>query len=257
MLALTGCAGLPNARTAQFDGHTIEFAVSRHDTVPVVFENGLDGRMEWWQKVIPALASDTTTLAYNRPGYGASTPVSTPRDAEHIVEDLRALLRHQGLNPPYVLVGHSFGGLTMQWFTRRYPDEVHALVLVDSTHPRQLEGAGALDKQSLLVRGLLEVMITGVAREELDQLRTSGQQVLALPSPPDVPVLVLSAAEPLKEHSPLAQDVYEKRRDIARLYPGSRQIWVDSGHGIPLERPDAVVAAIREALALPRRRARE
>lgn len=48
----------------------------------------------------------------------------------------------------------------------------------------------------------------------------------------------------------VADDANAKRKDIARLYPGSKQIWVDSGHGIPLEKPEMVVAAIREALLL-------
>lgn len=52
----------------------------------------------------------------------------------------------------------------------------------------------------------------------------------------------------MTEHSPLADDANAKRKDLARLYPGARQIWVDSGHGIPLEKSEAVVAAIREVL---------
>lgn len=245
-----GCASLPNSTTARIGDRQVEFALTRHDTVPVVFENGLDGRMEWWKKVIPELSADTTTFAYNRPGYGNSDPATTPRDGAHVVDELRALLRSQGLNPPYILVGHSLGGLYMQWFARRYPDEVSALVLVDSTHPRQLEGEGALDKQSFFVRGLIGVLVTGAAKEELDLLSDTGAQVLRLPTLTDKPVFVLTAAKPLKDHSPLADDANEKRKDIARLYPGSRQIWVDSGHGIPLEQPQAVVAAIRDALSM-------
>lgn len=176
------------------------------------------------------------------------------RDGVHIVEELRSLLRSQGLAPPYVLVGHSLGGLYMQWFARRYPDEVAALILVDSTHPKQLEGAGALDKQSLWVRGLLGVLVTGTAREELDLLPQTGEQVLSLPTPVNTPVFVLSASGPMKETSPQAVDANAKRQDIARLYPGSRQIWVESGHVIPLEKPEAVISAVRQAMLLPPKR---
>lgn len=62
------------------------------------------------------------------------------------------------------------------------------------------------------------------------------------------PVFVRSASQPMNEKSPLADDANAKRQDIARLYPGSKQIWVDSGHAIPLEKPEAVISAIREAL---------
>jgi pimeloyl-ACP methyl ester carboxylesterase len=250
LVVVSGCASLPNATTARINDRQIEFALTRHNTIPIVFENGLGGRMEWWHKVVSELSSDTTTFVYNRPGYGKSEPVTEPRDGLHVVEELRALLLSHDLKPPYILVGHSMGGLYMQLYARRYPDEAHALILVDSTHPRQLEGQGALDKQSLLTRGLLGVLVTGVARQELELLPQTGEQVLGYPTLQDKPVFVLSASEPLKEKSPQADDVNTKRRDIVRLYPGAIQIWVDSGHGIPLEKPDAVVSAIREALSM-------
>jgi pimeloyl-ACP methyl ester carboxylesterase len=247
---LSGCASLPHSTLEKRGGKSVELALTRHETIPVVFENGLGGRMEWWKKVLPEISADTTTFAYNRPGYGKSDAVSTPRDGEHVVDELRALLHDNGLKPPYVLVGHSLGGLYMQWFARRYPEEVAALILVDSTHPRQLDGEGALEKQSFLVRGLLALLVTGAAKEELEQIPQTGRQVLGLPTLADKPVFVLSASGPLREKSKVADDANEKRRDIARLYPGSRQIWVDGGHAVPLENPAAIVAAIREALLL-------
>jgi len=225
--------------------------LTEHGSVPVVFENGLGGRMEWWKKVLPEISKETTTFAYNRPGYGSSDPVSTPRDGLHIVDELRILLQSKGLNPPYILVGHSLGGLYMQLFARRYPDEVRALILVDSTHPKQLEGEGSLDRQSFFVQGLLGVLVTGTAKKELDLLAKTGEQLLGLPTFTGKPVFVLSASEPMKEKSPLADDANAKRQDIARLYPGSKQIWVESGHGIPLEKPEAVISAIGEALLKP------
>jgi pimeloyl-ACP methyl ester carboxylesterase len=246
--ALSGCVSLPDSTVETVEGRRVEFALTRRDTPPVVFENGLGGRMEWWQKVLPEVSKDAATFAYNRPGYGRSDPAVTPRDGLHIVEELRTLLRNKGMRPPYILVGHSLGGLYMQLFARRHPDEVRALVLVDSTHPQQLEGEGSLDRQSILVRGLLGVLVTGAAQDELDLLSETGQQVLGAPGLPGKPVFVLSAAEPLKEHSPAADHANAKRKGIALLYPGSRQIWVDSGHGIPLEKPEAVIEVIREAL---------
>jgi pimeloyl-ACP methyl ester carboxylesterase len=248
VMLLSGCASLPNSTSEKIGGRNIEFALTRHDTIPVVFENGLGGRMEWWKKVLPEISTDTTTFAYNRPGYGNSDPISTPRDGLHIVEELRALLLSTGIKPPYILVGHSLGGLYMQLFARRYPEEVSALILVDSTHPQQLNGEGAIEKQSFLVRGLLGVLVTGAAKDELDLLPNTGKQVMDLPTISNKLVFVLSAAKPLDEISKVADDANEKRKDIARLYPGSKQIWVNSGHGIPLEKPEAIISAIREAL---------
>ena len=248
---LAACASLPDATTTILNQRHIQYALVQHDnTTPVVFENGLGGRMEWWKKVIPQIARDSTTFAYNRPGYGKSDPANTPRDGQHIVDELRALLRSKGLNPPYILVGHSLGGLYMQLYARRYPQEVSALILVDSTHPRQMEGAGNLDRQPLWLRTLFNLMLNSTAKQELALLQQTGTQLLGYAAPANTPVWVLSAARPLKEKSALADDANEKRRDIARMYPGSKQVWVDSGHGIPLEKPEVVIAAIREAQRL-------
>ncbi|HAO31786.1 MAG TPA: hypothetical protein DCQ84_02385 [Candidatus Competibacteraceae bacterium] len=62
------------------------------------------------------------------------------------------------------------------------------------------------------------------------------------------PVIVLSALEPMDATSELARNANEKRKDIAHLYPGSKQVWVDSEHAIPLEKPETILFAIREVL---------
>lgn len=246
---IAGCAGLPGTQISQVDSRALELVARAGSGPVVVFENGLGGRMEWWGKVLQALPSGTAYFVYNRPGLGNSAPADTPRDGEHIVAELRRALLSQGMRPPYVLVGHSLGGLYMQLFARKHRQEVAALVLVDSTHPRQLEGAGAMENQSLLVRGMAKALITGVAKDEFDGLTQTGQQVLSLPTVNDMPVYVLSAAEPMKETSDLARFSNAMRQDIARMYPNAKQIWVEGGHAIPLEKPEAVVDAIRAALA--------
>jgi hypothetical protein len=72
---------------------------------------------------------------------------------------------------------------------------------------------------------------------------------LALPTFTDKPVIILSALQPMNEKSELANDANEKRKDFVRLYPGAKQVWVDSGHDIPLDKPESVITAIREVMA--------
>lgn len=248
-LALSGCATLPETSTEAMDNRVVEYKLTYHTGPAVVFENGLGGTMDWWAEVYPDIARDATAFAYNRPGYGKSSPATTPRDGEHIVDELRAALRSKGLQPPYILVGHSMGGIYMQYFARRYPDEVEALVLVDSTHPEQFKGKGSTDNWPTWLRLTFGLVTSDTAKQELNALNATGEKLLSLPTFTGKPVLVLSAAKPLQDTSDLAQDANEKRRAIATLYPGATQIWVDSGHGIPLEKPEAVIAAIREALS--------
>lgn len=247
-MLMSGCASLPNKATTQFDNRRVEYALTRNGDKTVVIENGLGGTMDLWAKVLPELPGNVTAFAYNRPGYGNSDPVSSLRDGQHIVEELRLLLNSQHLPPPYILVGHSLGGLYMQLFARLHPDEVNALILVDSTHPEQFKGNGAYENWPTWIRILFQLATSDVVKQEFDAIDATGSAVLAIPTFTGKPVLVLSALQPTKETSALADDANAKRRDIARLYPGAKQIWVDSGHVIPLEKPDSVVAAIRDVL---------
>src|SRR6185436_20032665 len=82
LLLLAACGSLPNERAESVDHRLVEYSLNEHGTAAptVIFENGLDGKMYWWKKVLPEVSKDATTFAYNRPGYGRSEPVSSPRD---------------------------------------------------------------------------------------------------------------------------------------------------------------------------------
>lgn len=248
VLLISGCASIPDPCTDRVEERRVEYALAGKGVPAVVFESGLGGTMDWWAKVFPEVAKETTVFAYNRPGYGESERAVTPRDGDHVVDELRALLKNRGLNPPYVLVGHSLGGLYVQLFARRYPNEVAALVLVDSTHPEQLKGAGARENWPAWTRAAFGLLLSKTAEAELDEIDATGVAVLGLPPLAGKPVFVLSAFKPMQEKSALADDANIKREDIARLHPGAEVRWIDSGHGIPLEDPEAVVSVIREAL---------
>jgi len=243
---ISGCASLPNTQIMKIDKHQIEYKLSENGTNIVVFENGLDGTLGYWSEVYPQISKDNTAFAYNRSGYGKSDLVSTPRDGKHIVEELRTLLQSKGLKPPYILVGHSLGGLYMQLFARKYPQEVQALILVDTTHPKQFQGAGSTKNWPSWLKIGFNVITAKVAKMELESIDSTGEEVLSLPTFKDKPVIILSALKPMSEHSTLANDANEKRKDILNLYPNATQIWVDSGHGIPLEVPQSIIDAINK-----------
>jgi pimeloyl-ACP methyl ester carboxylesterase len=86
----------------------------------------------WWYRIQNQLAEHTQVCAYDRPGLGYSEPTTQPRDPITIVGELRALLNEAGINPPYVLAGHSFGGILVRIYADQYPEDVGGLVLVDS-----------------------------------------------------------------------------------------------------------------------------
>ncbi|MGH2515236.1 MAG: alpha/beta fold hydrolase, partial [Ktedonobacterales bacterium] len=100
----------------------------------VVLDAGLAGFSLDWGLVTPQVAQYTTVCAYDRAGYGWSDPGPLPRTSSRIAAELHALLRRAGVAPPYVLVGHSFGGFNVRLFAEHYPHEVAGMVLVDVSH---------------------------------------------------------------------------------------------------------------------------
>ena len=97
---------------------------------------------------------------------------------------------------------------------------------------------------------IMNLLTSPVAEEELDACNATGEQVLALRVSDKVPVWILAAQkeQDRRSDSEYIKDYQAKRLDIARLYSHARLIWVNSGHGIPLEKPDEVISVIREAV---------
>jgi pimeloyl-ACP methyl ester carboxylesterase len=85
--------------------------------------------------ITPAVARDTRVCVYDRAGRGWSEPADSAQDGAQIATDLHTLLQRGQVPGPYVLAGHSFGGLYVLTFAARYPDQVAGMVLVDSTAP--------------------------------------------------------------------------------------------------------------------------
>ncbi len=121
------------------DGHRMHLQISG-PTGPgptVVLEAGMGSFSPNWHWVQQELAAGVRTVSYDRAGLGWSEPTSSPRDARTIAVELRAALRAAGLDPPFVLAGHSFGGLPVRAFAEEYRQDTASLVLVDASHPDQ------------------------------------------------------------------------------------------------------------------------
>lgn len=103
----------------------------------VVLEAGLMSTVLSWGDLQKKLAQTYRVVSYDKAGLGWSEQGPMPRTAERIVEELHLLLERAGVAPPYILVGHSFGGLTMPLFAARYPGETVGMVLVDAVTPTE------------------------------------------------------------------------------------------------------------------------
>ena len=95
----------------------------------------------------PAIAAHTRACSYDRAGVGYSDPGRGPGDSATIVDDLHRLLTAASIKPPYLLVGHSLGGMHVRLYADVYPKEVVGMVLVDPSHEDWVERAWKLDMQ--------------------------------------------------------------------------------------------------------------
>lgn len=215
----------------------------------IVFENGSRETFDTWSKVIASIKEDASVFAYNRPGYGESEPTEQPRDGLTIVNELRSTLRRQGMQPPYILVGHSLGGLYMQLFARAYPREVKALILVDSLYPGVVKRT---EDFPLYTRVAKRLFLNRTVNNEIDEIHRTGTQILALPWAKHIAVERLINVP--KGPGAIAVDFGainsgKKLKDtIDALYPDARTTIVDSDHRIQVANPEAVVAAIRRVM---------
>jgi pimeloyl-ACP methyl ester carboxylesterase len=124
-------------------GHRLHLSCTGAGTPTVVLEPGageMSSNLGW---ITPAVARNTRICVYDRAGRGWSEPADTRQDAAQIATDLHTLLQRGHVPGPYVLAGHSFGGLYVLTFAARYPDEVAGMVLVDSTAPASAARPGA------------------------------------------------------------------------------------------------------------------
>jgi pimeloyl-ACP methyl ester carboxylesterase len=155
-------------------GHSLHLSCTGSGSPTVVLEPGggeMSSNLGW---ITPAVARDTRVCVYDRAGRGWSEPADTPQDGTQIATDLHTLLQRGHVPGPYVLAGHSFGGLYVLAFAARYPEEVAGMVLVDSTAPRSAARPGAAsspsDAGSYDVMGRVSALVSISARLGLGRL---------------------------------------------------------------------------------------
>jgi len=218
-------------------------------TPVIVLDAGGTGAGCWngaWGPIWNELAGLSQVCRYDRANTGRSDKAAEPRTGQDMVSDVRLMLSAAGFAPPYLLVGHSFGGLVMQLYARRHPDEVAGLVLIDSVHPDQVERFYALSKSA----GDNELADIKEALPGIDW-HASAEQVRQAPALPEMPLVVITRGRTTS----VAVAWNEVQKDLASQLSSGRQIIAqNSGHGIQFDEPQVVIEAI--AGLLPEARAR-
>ncbi|MBD0338191.1 MAG: alpha/beta hydrolase [Thermoleophilia bacterium] len=143
-LTLTSCGGasagprtVPGLEGSIVDigGRYLYFECVGEGSPTVLLEAGSFGTTRSWRDVQPRLAAATRTCSYDRAGLGGSAALPGVHDAADELGDLEQLLERADIEPPYILVGHSYGGLLALLFAQAHPDDIVGVVLVDALHP--------------------------------------------------------------------------------------------------------------------------
>ena len=254
----------------------------------VVMDIGSGGIGMDWQLVQPEVAQFARVCTYDRAGMGWSEPGAQPRTSQQIVEELHALLGNAGVQGPYVLVGHSFGGTNVQLYASQYPNEVAGMVLVDSatedemlvTLTEELQGSpvwnkilatigvtrlpytlgGETDQRTAIsthAKDIYEVSDERTSWEESFEQRRASPLSLG-----DKPLIVLTAGAfqvppdagiPQEQIDSFLEAHSEFQADLPLHSQNSEQIIAeDSGHYIHWEQPDLVIDAIRRVVEAAR-----
>ena len=239
--------------TFEVRGETLEYAVAGSGTPTVVLVNGAGGPLAGWGRIWGALVSRTSTFAYNRPGIGGSSKPAVPQAGSHLVSSLTALLTEAQQPPPYLMVGHSLGGLIVNLFARTYPALVAGAVLIEATAPGDPERMAQHEPRlQRLIRGMLRKVSPPSPLAEIEQVMTTVAEVRQAPPFPAIPLVVVTGTQPAMRWATAPEALEaraEHQRQLVGLSPLGRQIEATrSGHFPQLSEPHLVIGAIREVL---------
>lgn len=266
----------PPGQLVDVGGYRLHIDCAGSGSPTVVIDAGWGDWSTAWGPVQAGVAGTTRVCTYDRAGIGWSEPGPLPRDAAQFAGELHTLLHKAGIPGPYVMVGHSLGGLPVRVFAHEYASEMAGVVLIDSMTPQQFKQAPPADETqsapasrplsfpALLARfGLVRLLARplGLApaavpdqpalysrlvlpqnvQAYLDEgqgMTTSGAEARAVQSFGDLPLIVLTAR---RNNMTGWQDW---QADLLKLSSNSQQLFADSDHNIHLEAPQAAIAAI-------------
>jgi len=226
----------------------IEAKVEGTGRPAVIFESGFTGGLFLWAPIQSQIGKETLTLSYERASLGRSDPGPEPRSAEQIARELHALLGAKAIAPPYILVGHSAGGLFVRVFAHMYPKEIAGLVLVD---PATEEDYERLQHDKSIEELQKMGMPTGAVAQwralpdTIDQARHSWPL-------PAVPVVVLTSGQPIGQW-PLAtpedmQQWLKSHNELVARIPGAKHIVMSNADHLSILKEGAVIEEITKMM---------
>ncbi|HSH91668.1 MAG TPA: alpha/beta hydrolase [Ramlibacter sp.] len=249
---------MPQLSRLQTRAGALEYSVSGDGPAHIVLLNGAGVTLEGWRALYPGIEGIGTIFALNRFGVRGSDAPQLQQTGAVVVASLRELLAYAGLQPPYVLVGHSLGGLYAQLFARLYPQEIAGVLFIEATHPlddeEQLpEQEPQLSRALAKVFSLPQWLFRENLHSELHAVSHTVQEVESAGPFPEVPVTVITGGTRppkwlMSERVLLARRVHQEA--LARLSPrGVQVIAAKSGHFPQVSEPELVLDELEKLVA--------
>jgi pimeloyl-ACP methyl ester carboxylesterase len=254
------------AGTVDVGGYSLYIMCMGEGSPTVVFEAGLGmGGWTGWSGALAEVSKHTLACAYSRAGEGGSDPpISVPRTSQDIVDDLHTLLTNAPIPGPYILVGHSIGGLNVRLYSSQYSQDVVGLIFIDSSHPDQdARMCTALPAEStgepadfIIARAACEATPVPVTDwwqvAEGWDLVTSAAQVRNTGPFGDLPLVVLTAEFSIMGQADTIAGVHgecwnQLQQELAALSTQGQQILVYADHLGILSKPatyDAIIEMV-------------
>lgn len=247
IISLVGCASVPTTGVVNEASTAISYYAKQGRKPTVVFESGLGDGKDKWQQVIAKMPDGVALFAYDRPGYGDSPGTAEPRDPCTIARELQSALSAAKIEPPYVLVGHSLGGLYMFSYAKLFPENVAGLVLLDPTYLNHWDRMKRdAPTQAAMLKGLKSIAFTNVMRQEFDDQEACLDTLDLTGRLPMRTSFLFSGQFRPEELGSFEQMVRELRKQWPRLFIYAQINEISgSGHYIQVDAPDKVVQAIQ------------
>lgn len=227
---------------------TLAYAKVGNGSPTIVFQSGLGDGKDTWSSIANPLARGSQVFAYDRPGYGDSKELAGSRDPCTIATELRTALHQAGVRPPFILVGHSLGGIYQYAFARMYPDDVLGMVLIDPTHPRHWEQIQAQSPTlTATMKTLRLVSFSSTERREFDDQATCLDRFDLKQGLP-MPVKVLFRTEYQRlEQGQLEKIVKDLQGDWKTITGSDQLLYIQgAGHYVHRDQPLQVISLISD-----------
>lgn len=235
---------LAQERFSNVDGHQFRIKTMGSGEVCVLFENGMSDSLEVWQSIPDSVAKFARVFLYDRADIAKSDTSWEARTIPNVVSELKSILITENIQPPYVLAGHSLGGLIDRYFASEYPDEVKGMILFDPSPEAFWKHMSKRDLKKYIKGGneWYETRFKPQYRKEWYAFIPNLAYMDSLTINPDLPVILISGS---------AWNWEKYQQKIIEDYKNARlEVW-EGTHYSHIEHPDSTIEYIKELVTRP------